>query len=61
MSKPRNKIAIEAWFKTGAGAHKSKKTYSRRRETTGDILFEGFEPDCNELEEDCDGDDDNEE
>ena len=30
LPKQRNWMAVEAHFKTGAGSHKSKKTYSRK-------------------------------
>ena len=30
VPKQRNWMAVEAHFKTGAGSHKSKKTYTRK-------------------------------
>lgn len=30
LPKQRNWMAVEAHFKSGAGSHKSKKTYSRK-------------------------------
>jgi len=35
MKKPRNWLAVHAHFKTGAGKHKSKKMYTRKKKHKG--------------------------